>query len=158
MDAISRIAALRVDTLIARISNSEATPGAGSAGAVALALAAACASKAVAISAKHAPNDAELTAALVSLAKIAGSALLDADRDSVAFEEFIRTRTPESINQLVREEENVGRLIAALAAEVDHIEPRIRSNMRGDLIAARSLIDAARRIQQRNEGEALGDR
>jgi len=158
MDAISRIAGLRVDTMIARISGSEVTPGAGSAGAVALALAAACASKAVAISAKHAPNDTELTAALASLAKIAGSALLGADRDSVAFEEFIRTRTPESINQLVREEENVGRLIAALAAEVDHIEPRIRSNMRGDLIAARSLIDAARRIQQRNEGETLRDR
>ena len=155
MKVTGSIAVLCVDELLARISSSDVTPGAGSAGAVALALAAACASKAVAISLKHAPDDLDLKAALASFARVARSALADADGDSVAFEEFMRSGTPAAISELVREGEDMAELIARLGSQIDQIEPRIRANMMGDLSAARSLIDAARSIQQRNEGEAL---
>jgi hypothetical protein len=49
----------------------------------------------------------------------------------------------------------VARLITALATAIEEVEARIRPNMTGDLVAAKALMSAARRIQQRNEGEAL---
>jgi hypothetical protein len=55
----------------------------------------------------------------------------------------------------VCEGENVAKLIAALTTAIDGVEARIRPNMTGDLVAAKALIDAARRIQQRDEDEAL---
>lgn len=149
------IAALSIDVLVARIGGDEAAPGAGAAGAVALALAAACACKAVAISLKHAPGDAELGTALACFANIARSALADADRDAVAFESFIHGGSAAAINQLVCQGEEIGRLLATLLSGIDAVEPKIRSNMMGDLVAAKALSAAAQRIRQRNEGEAL---
>ncbi len=149
------IADLRVEDLIAQIGGGDISPGAGSAGAVALALAAACASKAVSVSLNHRPDDLELRSALVTFTGIARSALTDADRDSKAFEKFIRDKNPAAVERLVCEGENVAHLIAALATSIEEVEARIRSNMAGDLVAAKALIDAARRIQERNENEVL---
>jgi len=122
---------------------------------VALALAASCASKAVAISLKHVLSDLELKTALASFAEIARTALAKADRGSAVFEEFVRSGTPAAVDKLVREGEDMAQLIARLASGIDQIEARVRVNMRGDVSAARSLIDAARSIQQNNEAEAL---
>jgi hypothetical protein len=155
MNAPVNIANLRVEDLVAHISSSDVSPGAGSAGAVALALAAACASKAVFVSLKHRPDELELRSALASFANIARLALADADRDSDAFEEFIRARNSGAIARLVCEGENVAQLIAELATAIDEVEARVRPNMTGDLVAAKALIGAARRIQERNEFEAL---
>jgi hypothetical protein len=155
MNAPISIASLRIEELVAHISSSDVSPGAGSAGAVVLALAAACASKAVSVSLKHRPDELELQSALASFAQIAQLALNDADRDSVAFEKFIHDRDSVAVERLVCEGENLGQLIAALASAIDEIEARIRPNMTGDLIAARAMVDAARRIQERNEAEAL---
>ena len=155
MNAPVTIANLRVEDLITHIGGSEVSPGAGSAGAVAVALAAACASKAVSVTLKHRPEELELRSALASFASIARLALADADRDSAAFEEFIRDKNSSAVDRLVCEGENVARLIAALATAIEEVEARIRPNMTGDLVAAKALMSAARRIQQRNEGEAL---
>jgi len=155
MNAPISIATLRVEDLVAHISSSDVSPGAGSAGAVVLALAAACASKAVSVSLKHRPDELELQSALASFAQIARLALNDADRDSVAFEKFIHERNAAAVGRLVCEGENLGRLIGAMVSAIDAIEARIRPNMTGDLVAARALVDAARRIQERNEAEAL---
>jgi hypothetical protein len=155
MNAPVSIATLRMEDLVAQISSGDISPGAGSAGAVALALAAACASKAVSVSLKHRPNELELQSALASFAQIAHLALNDADRDSAAFEKFIRERNSAAVDRLICEGENLGHLIATLATAIDEIEARIRPNMTGDLVAAKALIDAARRIQERNEAEAL---
>ena len=155
MNATVTIASLSVEDLIAHIGSNDASPGAGSAGAVALALAAACASKAVAVSLKHRPEELELRSALASFANIARLALTDADRDSAAFEQFIREKNSSAVDRLVCEGENVAQLITVLATAINEIEPRIRPNMSGDLVAAKALMSAARRSQRRNEGEAL---
>jgi formiminotetrahydrofolate cyclodeaminase len=155
MHAPVTIADLRVQDLITHIGGSDVSPGAGSAGAVALALAAACASKAVSVSLRHRPEELELHSALASFARIARLALADADRDSAAFEEFIRDKNASAVDRLVCEGENVARLITALATAIEEVEARIRPNVTGDLVAAKALMSAARRIQQRNESEAL---
>jgi formiminotetrahydrofolate cyclodeaminase len=154
MNAPLTIATLRVEDLVAHIGSGHVSPGAGAAGAVALALAAACASKAASVSLKHHPDELELRSAVASFAKIARLALTDADRDSDAFEEFIRERNSAAIDRLVCEGERVARLIAALATAIDEIEARIRPNVTGDIVAAKALIGAARRIQQWDEDEA----
>jgi formiminotetrahydrofolate cyclodeaminase len=149
------IADLRVEDLVVHISSGTVSPGAGSAGAVALALAAACASKAVSVTLKHRPDDLELRSALACFTKIARFALIDSDRDSEAFKEFVRERNPAAVERLVSEGENVARLIAALETAIDEIDAKIMPNMTGDLVAAKALIAAARSIQESNEGEAL---
>jgi hypothetical protein len=155
MNVPADIASLRVEDLVAHISSGTVSPGAGSAGAVALALAAACASKAVSITLKHRPDDLELRSALATFTKIARFALIDADCDSEAFKDFVRERNPAAVERLVSEGENVAHLIAALETAIDEIDARIMPNMTGDLVAAKALIAAARRIQKSNEGEAL---
>jgi hypothetical protein len=149
------IADLRVEDLVAHISSGTVSTGAGSAGAVALVLAAACAGKAVSVTLKHRSDDLELRSALASFTKIARFALIDADRDSEAFKEFVRERNPGAVERLVSEGENVAHLIAALETAVDEIDARVMPNMTGDLVAAKALIAATRRIQESNEGEAL---
>ena len=158
MSAPLSIARLRIEELVAHISGDHVSPGAGAAGAVALALAAACACKAVSVSLKHRPDDVELQSAVASLAQIARLALTDADRDAEAFEEFVRDKDPSAVERLVCEGENVAHLIATLVTTIDTVEARVRPNMTGDLIAARALISAAQRIQERNEAEALEGR
>jgi len=158
MNAPISMARLPVDELVAHISSGDVSPGAGAAGTVALALAAACACKAALVSLKHRPDDVELQSAVATFTRIARSALSDAERDSEAFEAFIRQKDPAAVDRLVCEGENVAHLIAALATAIDAIEARIRPNMTGDLIAARALMSAARCIQERNEAEALADR
>jgi hypothetical protein len=148
------IADMQVKDLIDRIGGNAVTPGSGSAGAVALALAAACAAKAVSITLKHRPAEPQLRLALTLLTRIAHLALSDADRDSDAFEEFIRARTAAAAARLVSEGENFSRLIAELVDAVEGIESGIESSMRGDLAAAKALIGAARSIQEGNDAEA----
>ena len=153
MTETTSIAELRVAELLALIGSNHVAPGAGSAGAVALALAAACACKAVAISLKHRPADAELLSAATRFGDIGRLALLDADRDSAAFAGFIHAKSADAAQRLVREGENVARLLDALASALGDIEARIEPSMAGDLAAARALAGAARCIQQRNEAE-----
>ena len=148
------IAELQIGELVERISSDSPSPGAGAAGAVALALAAACAAKAVSISLKHSPDDPRLAMALASLEKVRHLALQDADADSQAFADFIGHKSASDATALVETGEAMARLIDALLKIIEDVEPHVRLNMTGDLIAARSLAAAARTIQSTDEAEA----
>lgn len=153
MTAPIPLSSLEVQALLESIGSNAVSPGAGAAGAVALGLAAACASKAVSISLKHRPLDAELQSALATFQTIGRSALIEADRDSRAFEAFIHERLPSSVERLVCEEEKLAQLIATFTIAIEEIKPKIQPNMAGDVIAAKALAAAAQQIQLRNEGE-----
>ena len=152
------VADLTLEDLLARIAGGTVTPGAGAAGAVALALAAACAGKAVSVTLKHRPDEARLLSAEAAFQAIARDALTEADRDSAAFGAFVHEGSAATADRLVREGERFAQLIAALTAAIDEVADSIQCNMAGDIVAARALAAAARRIQQRNEGEALNVR
>jgi len=158
MSASVAIAKLPVEDLVAHISSGDVSPGAGSAGAVALALAAACAGKAVSVSLKHRPDELRLRSSVDHFRQIARFALTDADRDAEAFAAFIRSRSSSSVARLVCEGERVAQLIAALSSGIDEIEALISANMSGDVVAARALLAAARRIQENDEREAVANR
>jgi len=158
MNAPTAIAKLSVEDLVARISSGDVSPGAGSAGAVALALAAACAGKAVSVTLRHLPDELRLSSSLACFRQIARFALADADRDSEAFEAFIRSRSSTSVARLIGEGERVAHLIAALESGINEVEALVRSNVTGDLLAARALLAAARRIQENDERESLQNR
>jgi formiminotetrahydrofolate cyclodeaminase len=158
MSLRTSVSSLQVQALLDSIGSNAISPGAGAAGAIALGLAAACAGKAVGMSLKHFPDNSELKSALETLHSIAQSALAEADRDSRAFEAFTHDKLPASVERLVCEGEQFAQLIALLTATLEEVEPRIQPNMTGDVIAAKALAKAARRIQQRNEREALKSR
>jgi hypothetical protein len=152
------IANLRVEELLAAIGSAHVSPGAGAAGAVTLALAAACANKAIAISLKHTPGDAELQDAHAAITKIGAFALAGADRDAEAFEEFIRARGPGTTAALLREGNELGRLIQAFLHITCELKAAIEPSMAGDLVAAKALADAAHVIQSSNQSEAEASR
>jgi formiminotetrahydrofolate cyclodeaminase len=158
MSASAIIANSTMEDLVVRISSGDVSPGAGSAGAVALALAAACAGKATSVTLKHLPNEDRLRSSLACFRQIARFALTDADRDAEAFEAFIHSRSSSTIARLACEGERVAQLIAALDSAIDAIEALIRTNVKGDLIAARALLGAARRIQENDALEATPNR
>ena len=154
MSDASDIANTRVQDLIDAIGGKRVSPGAGAAGAVTLALAAACTAKAVTISLNHQPDQAILRRSQTTLETMARFALAGADRDAETFAAFIKEHTPEAIAQVIREGDRIGRLIAVLSDVIEKIAPHIAANMTGDLIAARALADAARKIQATNSSEA----
>lgn len=145
---------MRVAALIDAIGGRQVSPGAGAAGAVTLALAAACAAKATAISIKHQAQHAGLQRSQETLESVAGFALAGADRDAEAFAAFIKQHTLGTVAQLIREGDRIAHLIDVVAAVVAEVAPHIQPNMAGDLVAARALLDAARKIQATNSTEA----
>jgi methenyltetrahydrofolate cyclohydrolase len=154
MKTSSSIAQMRVEHLIDAVSGKQVSPGSGAAGAVTLALAAACAAKAATISMQHQPEHSGLQRAQETLERVAHFALAGADRDAEAFTAFIKGHTLGAIAQLIREGDKLARLIDVVSATVDELAPHIEPNMAGDLVAARALVDAARRIQSANLAEA----
>jgi Formiminotransferase-cyclodeaminase len=149
------LADLPLSKLMQLIGSNSVTPGAGAAGAVALALAAACGGKAVSISLKHS-DDAHLHLALIRFQELCRCALQEADDDAEAFGAWVRNRGAHATEELIESEEKMARLINGLLVTLSEVEPFIRPNMIGDLIAAKSLASAAKAIQVTNEAEAKG--
>ena len=158
MSNASDIANTKVKDLIDAIGGKRIAPGAGAAGAVTLALAAACTAKAVAISLKHQPDQAVLRRSQVILEAMARFALAGADRDAETFAAFIKEHTSGAIAEVIREGDRIGRLITVLSDVIEKIAPHIAANMTGDLVAARALADAARKIQATNSSEARDEK
>jgi hypothetical protein len=158
MTKSSNIARTRVEDLIVAIGANGAAPGAGAAGAVTLALAAACTGKAVTISLRHQPDHPVLRQSRLTLEAAARFALADADRDADTFAAFIKEHTASAIDQVIREGDRLGRLIEVLSAVIEKVAPHIEANMGGDLVAARALTEAARRIQAANSTEARDEK
>jgi hypothetical protein len=146
------LADLPMAKLTELICSNSVTPGAGAAGALTLALAAACGGKAVSISLKHS-DDAHLHLALNRFQRLCRCALQEADDDAEAFAAWLRERNAAATNELIASEEKMACLINALFITISEVEPLVRPNMAGDLIAAKSLARAAKTIQATNEAE-----
>jgi formiminotetrahydrofolate cyclodeaminase len=151
------LADLPMSKITELICSNSVTPGAGAAGALTLALAAACAGKAVTISLKH-TDDAHLQRALVRFQELCRYALQEADEDAEAFAAWVRDRDAGAGEELIESDENMACLVNALLITIAEVEPFVRSNMVGDLIAAKSLAQAAKAIQTANEAETKGAR
>jgi formiminotetrahydrofolate cyclodeaminase len=158
MDNSSRIGQLRVGELVATIGDTGLSAGAGAAGAVTLALAAACAAKAVAISIRHQPANDNLRRSLDAFERIGRFALSGADRDAAAFATFIRENTLGAVVELLREGDRLMRLVDILSEALDKIQAQVEPSMAGDVVAARALMDAARKIQLTNSAEAEAEK
>jgi hypothetical protein len=150
----SSIAQMRVGELVGTIGEQGLSAGAGAAGAVTLALAAACAAKAAAITLKHQPANDSLRRSLDLCERIGRFALAGADRDAQAFATFVRENTLGAVAELLREGDRLIRLIDILSDVLDKLATQIESEMAGDVVAARALMDAARKIQLTNSAEA----
>lgn len=152
----SSIAQLRVGELVATIGAKGLAAGAGAAGAVTLALAAACAAKAAAISIEHQSANDTLRRGLDAFERIGRFALAGADRDAEAFATFIHENTLGAVVELLREGDRLIRLIDILSEVLDKVAPQVEPAMSGDIVAARALMEAARKIQLSNCAEAEG--
>lgn len=86
------------------------------------------------------------------------AALVEADRDSGAFEASIRNKGVAALGRLVSEAERIKQLIDDLANAIEQVADTSQPNMTGDIVAARALATAARQIQERNEEEAIQQR
>jgi formiminotetrahydrofolate cyclodeaminase len=150
----SSIAQMRVGELVEIIGEQGLSAGAGAAGAVTLALAAACAAKAAAISLKHQPAQDSLRRLLDACERIGRFALAGADRDAQAFATFVRENTLGAVAELLREGDRLIRLIDILSDVLDRLATQVESEMAGDVVAARALMEAARKIQLTNSAEA----
>ena len=151
------LADLPMSELTELICSDSVTPGAGAAGALTLALAAACGGKAVSISLKHS-DDARLHLGLTLFQELRRCALREADGDAQAFAAWVRAQDAAATDELIDSEERMAQLINALVVAIGEVEPFIRPNMLGDLIAAKSLARAAKTIQMTNEAETKDDR
>jgi hypothetical protein len=59
---------------------------------------------------------------------------------------------------LLREGDRIIRLIEILSEAVDQVTPQVEPAMKGDVVAARALLDAARKIQLTNSAEAQAEK
>ena len=161
--------------LVDAIGSTDHAPGGGAAGAVAIALAAACARKAILITLKRRPGDAELEAKGVRLGLIADAALESAAGDAVAFAALIAAyQQPHdsepaaaarkaAIRARAASTAQVGVDLKALAIEtrsiLNAIEGVISPVMANDISAAVALVAAGEQIQDdniRENGKAGG--
>lgn len=135
--------------LLAALASDHISPGSGTAGAAAMAFAAACAGKALAISRKHRAADEVALAAQTQLQEIVRKSLERADVDSARFEDFLRHKNQQTARALLEADEQTQALAAELGAVLDRIEPGVHAIVAGDILAARALLKAATRIQER---------
>ena len=135
--------------LLAALASDHISPGSGTAAAAAMAFAAACAGKALAISRKHRAADEVALAAQMQLKEIVRRSLERADVDSARFEDFLRHKNQQTARALLEADEATQALAAELGAVLDRIEPGVHPVVAGDILAARALLEAAARIQER---------
>jgi hypothetical protein len=135
--------------LLAALASDLISPGSGTAAAAAMAFAAACAGKALAISRKHRAADEVALAAQTQLQEIVRKSLERADVDSARFEDFLRHKNQQTARALIDADEATQALAAELGAVLDRIEPGVHPVVAGDILAARALLEASARIQDR---------
>jgi formiminotetrahydrofolate cyclodeaminase len=135
------------------LSSDSGRAGSGAAGAIALALGAACAAKAAAISLKHDPNNDQLREARGQLLAHIDAAIEGSDDDSKLFARFLRHRSRLAAESVISADQKLLERVDELTAILESIDPQIRQNVAGDIVAARALSVAARAIQIENIAE-----
>jgi S-adenosylmethionine:diacylglycerol 3-amino-3-carboxypropyl transferase len=138
-----------LNELLAAIASDHISPGSGTAAAAAMAFAAACAGKALAISRKHHAPDEVALAAQTQLQEIVRKSLERAQVDSARFEDFVHHKDEQSARALIDADQQTQALAAELRVLLDRIEPGVHPVVSGDILAARELLQAAVRIQDR---------
>jgi hypothetical protein len=114
-----------------------------------MAFAAACAGKALAISRKHRAADEVALAAQTQLQEIVRKSLERADVDSARFADFLHHKDQKTARALIEADQETQALAAELLVLLDRIEPGVHPVVSGDILAARALLGAAARIQER---------
>jgi formiminotetrahydrofolate cyclodeaminase len=142
-----------IEEFITGLSSDAMTPGAGAAGAVVLAIACACAAKAATLSQRHVDSPAELDEPIRRLTALRSEALAAADEDAAAFAAQLRSQNAEAASRLEACGTNILCIADSLEAECVGLQGRVHATLAGDLVAAASLLAAARRIQARNLAE-----
>ena len=132
------------------LSSDSGRAGSGAAGAIALALGAACAAKAAAISLKHDPDNEQLRRARGQLLAHIDAAIEGSDDDSERFARFLRRRSRLAAESVISADQKLLERVDELTAILESIDPQIRQNVAGDIVAARALCVAARAIQIEN--------
>jgi hypothetical protein len=135
--------------LLAALASDHISPGSGTAGAIAMAFAAACAGKALAISRKHRAADEVALAAQTQLQEIVRKSLERAGVDSARFADFLHHKNQQTARALIEADRETQALAAELLVLLDRIEPGVHPVVSGDILAARALLEAAARIQDR---------
>ena len=146
------------EELLEAMASDAMSPGSGAAAASALALGIACLRKAVAVSAKHDPDNADLHEAATRLCGLSDRAMAAADADVIGFPRLAsgqrsKEERAESADDLAALGARVTQLCAQLDEEAKQIAPHIRPAMANDLLAARRLGEAAAAIAQANGAE-----
>lgn len=157
MTSTLSVAGSRIDEFLAALGSGKVSPGSGAAGGLALALAAACAAKAIAITLHHHPENAVLIGKREKLLALASDALKEADRESENFADLLHNKDAAAARRVEAVDEEIIDLAAAAASIVEELQSLVMRNVVGDLVAARALIEAARRIQSSNLSEVRRD-
>ena len=148
------LSGLTLAALVEAVAADQPSPGAGAAASVSLALAAACAAKAFVISARHQQDGADLTAAAGAAQAITARALDGAQQDAADFAAALKSRHGTAAEAALRADgEALLALVAALRDLIAANEGRFVTSLRGDLLAAIALSDAAERVHRHNLGE-----
>jgi formiminotetrahydrofolate cyclodeaminase len=137
---------LSVKDVLEAIGSSEPSSGAGISAALALALATACALKAVNITLKHTP-DAELQQRSARLEAQRDRALDRARADAHLFGKYLEDHEPRDAALLVEAAAEFQALAREIAAELDHLDEKVRASVVADVTAARTLHAAAVTIE-----------
>src|SRR6185437_14262292 len=140
----------RLEDFLRDLSSDDRLPGSGAAGAIALALAAACAAKAAAITLKHAPDNAPLRVAHENLVSYIDAAMEGSDEDMQGFTRFLRQRSAEAAQSVVRADRKLLELVEQLTRSLEVLNAEVRQSVAGDVVAARALTEAARAIHVEN--------
>ena len=146
------------EELLEAMASDAMSPGSGAAAASALALGIACLRKAVAVSAKHDPDNADLQEATTRLCGLSDRAMAAADADVIGFPRLAsgqrsKEERAESADDLAALGARVTQLCKQLAQEAKLIAPHIRPAMANDMLAARHLGKAAAAIAKANGAE-----
>jgi formiminotetrahydrofolate cyclodeaminase len=145
------------DDLLEGIASDAPSPGSGAAAAAALALGIACLRKAVAISARHEPDDPAWDEADARLCGLLDQALGAADADAMGFPRLAAGRSAsekeEAAEDLVALADRFTWLCAQLDAEAEGLAPRMWPSMANDILAAQKLSEAACAIAKANGNE-----
>ena len=146
------IADQSLGALASAIASREPSPGAGVAAAATLALGIACARKAAAITLKHDPDRRGLAAADARLEERQQAALRLADIDARCFLATIR-HDEAAASRLIEGDEELLACAAEAQQDVSALSALVDTSMRNDVVAARTLIEAATTIVRANLGE-----
>ena len=149
-------APLSVQSYLEMLAAPTTEAGSGSAGCIVLAMAFGCLEKAAALTFKHHPDRTALAGLIGQLARLRRQSLDAAADEATCFAEFTRESSATNAPVLAQAERTALSLTARATEMAEQLDELVDDSGRGDLIAARALVQAATIILQSNAGEGAG--